>query len=502
MSQANILIDLTNEMTLFQDQYGVGFVLLNHETIPLRSKKIRGYLSSLMWNEHRKASSNETLNQAINVLEARAAFDNPKVFLFNRVGKGPQGNDFYYDLGGGKAVRTTPQGWAVDNAPVLFRRYSHQKEQVAPTTGGDPQSLFEFINVESEYRLLILVYLISCLVPDISHPILHPYGDHGAGKTTACMMIKDLIDPSFAEKQSIQRDQKELIQTLAHHYFPLFDNVSVLSDWVSDVLSQACTGGGIAKRQLYTDDDDVIYQFKRPIVLNGINVVVHKADLMDRSILFPFERISPSRRKKEMDLWAEFERLKPSILGGIFDVLSKAMRIYPEVHLPWTPRMADFAAWGFAIAETLREGEGEKFLEAYRSNIGRQIEEVIESNALAQGVLSFMECRNDWRGTIGEAWSHFHAAAGEPKNDHSFPKNERTLRKALATIRPGLQHFGISYSIGGRTKDGYPIVFTKKNGKFGSFGSPSTETSMEINELPDERKGEAKTKKRGVGSPK
>ena len=67
MSQADILIDLTNEMTLFQDQYGVGFVLLNHETIPLRSKKIRGYLSSLMWNEHRKASSNETLNQAINV---------------------------------------------------------------------------------------------------------------------------------------------------------------------------------------------------------------------------------------------------------------------------------------------------------------------------------------------------------------------------------------------------------------------------------------------------
>ena len=473
-SQADELVALGEDLVLFHDQSLEGFVFLKGENIPLRSKRIKQYLGKWMWEAYKTVPSTGTLNQALSILEAKAIYDNPQVHLFNRVGRRSAGDDsFYYDLGNGKAVRVTTGGWAVCDAPILFRHYSHQRSQITPIEGGDPWALFEFINVEVEHRLLILVYLISCFVPDISHPVIHPHGDQGAGKTTACMMIKDIIDPSILKTQSIPKDLKELIQVLAHHYFPVFDNVSSLPDWVSNALCQACTGGGLSKRQLYTDDEDIIYQFKRCIGLNGINVVVNKPDLMDRSILFPLERIPKEKRKREAELWTEFESRKASMLGGVFDALSKAMAIYPVVHLPWTPRMADFGAWGCSIAEALGKGMGEKFLEAYRKTIDRQNEEVVQTNALAQSVFTLMEDKDDWEGTIGEAWDQLHKIVSEPKKDPTFPRGQRMLRKHLAIIRPNLEYCGIFYKIYPRTKNGYPIIFTRDREKLDSFGSSS-----------------------------
>jgi hypothetical protein len=485
------LITLDQNLVLFHDEFSNGFAFVRGECVPLRSKQMKRYLTKFYWEAVQTVPSAGKLNEVINILEAKAVFDNPQVILFNRVAK--RADSFYYDLGNGKAVRVTSNQWTVCDAPVLFRRYTHQKNQVTPIKG-NPWKLFEVINVSSEYRLLTLVYVIACFTPEISHPVIDSFGDQGAGKTTACTMIKDLIDPSILKTQSIPKDLKELIQILAHHYFPVFDNISTLPNWVSDVLCQACTGGGLSKRKLFTNDEDVVYQFRRCIVLNGINVVVHKPDLMDRSILFPLERIAKDKRKTDAKLWEEFETLKPSILGGIFDTLSKAKAIYSTVQLPWTPRMADFGAWGFAIAEALGEGMGKKFLEAYRKMIDRQNEEVVETNALAQSVLKFMEDKNKWEGTIGEGWNELYKVAG-PKIDPTFPKTERMLRKHLAAIKTNLQHFGISYEILPRKQDGHPIVFTKNPAQFDSFASSSS-LHNDINELC----GEASSSEERLGA--
>ena len=115
---------------------------------------------------------------------------------------------------------------------------------------------------------------------------------------------------------------------------------------MSDVLSQACTGGGFSKRQLYSDDEDVIYQVKRCMGINGINLLINKSDLMDRTILLHLDRIDSSSRKEEIELWKDFEKARPEIVGGIFDALVLAMKYYPDAKLPRLPRMADFARFG------------------------------------------------------------------------------------------------------------------------------------------------------------
>lgn len=162
------------------------------------------------------------------------------------------------------------------------------------------------------------------------------------------------------------------------------------------------TGEGFSKRQLFSDDDDVIYNFKRCIALNGVNVVATKTDLLDRCLLFELERISTETRKEELVFWKSFEKDKPSILGGIFDILSKALGLYPSIKLNKLHRMADFTHWGFAIAEAMGEGLGEQFLNEYGQNIQQQNDEVLNSNPLAMMIVSFMNSRSSWEGAATE----------------------------------------------------------------------------------------------------
>ena len=51
------------------------------------------------------------------------------------------------------------------------------------------------------------------------------------------------------------------------------------------------TGIGHTKRQHYTDDEDTIYEYKRPICLNGINVALTESDALDRSISVKLKEI-------------------------------------------------------------------------------------------------------------------------------------------------------------------------------------------------------------------
>jgi hypothetical protein len=208
---------------------------------------------------------------------------------------------------------------------------------------------------------------------------------------------------------------------------------------------------------------------------------------LDRTIFLQFERIQNNQRKEETELLMEFEKDKPVILGGIFDTLSKAMNIHPGVHLPSMPRMADFARWGFSIAEILFPGDGGKrFLESYQQNISFQNEEVIQGNTFFQSILAFMDDKKTWNGIIGDLHKKLdELMVNRDKNDRSFPKASRTLHKHLQIIKPNLADYGITYKICKRTKEGYPITLLKSVEEFGTFATPEAIYNENINKTKD-----------------
>jgi len=484
-SQSDRLIQIASRFKLFHDDSKEAFAFIDNQAIAIRGRAFKQRLSQELWLAEGKAPSAETLQQALNVIEAQAIFDGEPLKLFNRVGEFE--GKFLYDLADGRVVEVTPEGWTVKNSPILFRRYSHQQRQAEPKRGGDIEVLFNFLNVSAEQRILTAVYLVTCLIPEIPKPLIYGYGDKGSGKTTASMTFKKLLDPSKVETLITPKDYNEVIQVLEHHAFIPLDNISSFPDWLSDLLSQACTGGGFQKRMLYTDSDTIIYKIKRAVFINGINLLIGRPDLMDRTILLHMERIRPNMRKTEHELNLSFDKHRPYLLGAMFDALSMAMRIHPTLKFDSLPRMADFIVWGSAVAHALGY-KIDDFLTAYNTNIKRQNAEIISNNTLAQAVIQFMKDRDSWGGTVAEVYSELCELVAVSREDRTFPKHGNKLRKHLERIKDNLLDYDIAFSIADfHHRKGVPITLTKLTTEGLAFLSSPSSPSTQPNKIKDLR---------------
>ena len=451
-SQADFLVDLALEDELFHDQtqtpYARVKVNASHQILRVQGRAYKRLLSHRMYEAAGRAPGSEALKTALNVIEAMACFRGAGHELHNRTAR--HDGAIWYDLTDERwrAVRVTSAGWQViDAPPIVFIRYEHHAAQVEPIPGGDVHRIFDFIAVSEEGpRLLLLVYLVSCFVPDIPHPIPVLHGPQGSGKSSTFRIKRMLVDPSATETLSFPRDTNGLVQALSHHWCTYFDNVTTLQTWQSDALCRAVTGEGFSKRQLYTDDDDIIYVFRRCVGLNGINIAATRADLLDRSILIGLDRIPPDKRRTEEALWAAFGKARPHILGGVLDTLSAAMRLLPEVRLKTLPRMADFARWGCAIAQALGYTQ-EDFLRAYGENIEAQNDEILQGHPVAAAVVALMEDRTEWEGTPTELLTELEKMAAAEKMDtraKAWPKAAHVLTLRLNEIRSNLVDAGIA----------------------------------------------------------
>ncbi|MDA1127247.1 MAG: hypothetical protein O2913_00925 [Chloroflexi bacterium] len=304
----------------------------------------------------------------------------------------------WYDLGK-EAVCMSPEGSAiVESPPILFKRFPHQMDQITPGFPGDFNLIDKYLPVEpgSTESLLLKVWLLSCLSPDGPRAIMDLAGPEGSGKSTTSRVMKRVLDPSLVPTIRRLKDLRALQQHLAQTWALFADNLDGIGGETSDLLAAAVTGDADFRRKLYTDQEAQIFQYRRVLCLSGIAHTAERPDLLDRVLLVTLSRIN--ERQDEATFWDEFDSDLPRIIGGAFELLSKAVGILPDVSIPRRFRMADFAKWGYAIAEASGWG-GNKFLAAYEQNIGRQKDEAVSASLVAQAVLAFMDDRTEWEGT-------------------------------------------------------------------------------------------------------
>lgn len=374
----------------------------------------------------------------LEVLARQEAVENQ---LNLRVAK--DGQEFFYDLGD-LVVKSNMSGWDItETSPIYFKLFGNMARQVKPEKGNIGLSeVLKFVNLADENsRVLFQVYLVSCFVPDIAHPIPMFHGEKGAAKSTVLRLLRKLVDPAKQELMLLPRNQNELAQCIAHNYMPAFDNLDKLNANLSDLLCCAVTGGSLHKRKLYTDMEDVVIPVKSCITLNGVNVVATRSDLLDRSIMFEVKRIPESQRQTERAFWTSFEGKRPYLLGAIFDVLVGAMKIMAtgDIKKDHLPRMADFAQWGYAIAEAAGIG-GENFIAAYSDNIHIVNEEIIASDPVADSIVSFMEGRTEpWSGFATELLKRLI----QQSKDYNLPTMPNALSRRLKEVVSNLEAMGI-----------------------------------------------------------
>lgn len=374
-------------------------------TMPLHSSRFKKWLAEVMYSAEKKVPGYPALKSAINVLSGQTQEDGKKYNLFNRVAPDPDENGFWIDMCDEKwrAIHVTAEGWEIiDKPPILFRRYKHQEPLATPRKVSESEQtewvikFLDFVNVPKDEinQLMLICVILSYFIPEIVHPILVTYGEPGSAKTWMFKLVKWLIDPSKHETLSLPWTSEALIQQLDHNYIAFYDNISYLKKWQSDELCRGATGAGTSKRELYTDDEDVIKKFKRCIGLNGINIPPQSGDLLDRSILFGLEQIDDKNRRTEKELITRFKKKLPLILGAALSILSRARVLYPKVELQGYKRLADFNQWGCAIAQALGYTV-EDFENAYTNKVELQNEEALTASPMANLLLKFcMEKEN------------------------------------------------------------------------------------------------------------
>ncbi|MDP9364342.1 MAG: hypothetical protein M3Q10_09000, partial [Chloroflexota bacterium] len=266
------------------------------------------------------------------------------------------GDNIYLDLGNDawEAVEIAPDGWRVVADPsVRFRRPGGLRPLPAPVAGGSVDELRLFINVASETDWRLIVgWLVETPNPDGPYPLLNLTGGSGAAKTTACRVLRSLVDPNVSPLQSLPHSIENLMIDATDNAIVGYDNLSYIQPWLSDALCRLATGGGFATRELYTNTGRVIFEVMRPVILNGIGEVVLREDLLDRSIIAGLLDIPDDKRRDEKEFWAAFGAVHARVLGAILDAASTALRRLPETTLERKPRMADFALWATAASPT------------------------------------------------------------------------------------------------------------------------------------------------------
>ncbi len=456
----------TGEIIYFHNELNESFVKVvvdgNPYIMSTKSKMLKRYILRLFLETTGFIIPKEYLNSLVEMMDTKASFGKNKHELSVRVTK--VDNVLFYDLKDeqNRTVKITTEGYEITSPPIIFRQYQHQNKQVEPSFEGDVKLFLKYANIkEKKYEILLLVWIIACFIAGFPHPILYVFGPQGAAKSTLQKLIKDLIDPSSVDLTPLRNDLKEFIQLLAHHWLIVFDNVSSLNEEMSDAMCRAVTGTAFSKRELYTDDEDVIYSFKRCICINGINSVIGRPDLLERSILLELERISPINRRDEHEIITEFQKDKPQILGGVFTALSKALAIKKTIKLSYKPRMSDFASWGCAISEAIGYSKKE-FLSALFDNIKAQNEQVLCESPIAQALLFFMEGQNKWHNTSSVLLNELKVIANKLEiNEKELPKTSNVLSRQLNKLRANLADIGITVITNKPLKRGRGIYISK-----------------------------------------
>lgn len=448
---AERLFPLLQDEKLFFDDAGASY-LLHRDRLHLLDTKNRELvegLTLLYWDLAGKPLAKEAANTTITLLSAKARQEGKPIELFNRVGE--LNGLIYYDIGNGYAVEIGPGYWRIVPAPVMFRRLNHAQPQPEPMPGGDSWRFFDFCRLPVELRLLAMVTVVTCFVPRIAHPAIHVTGCQGSGKSFFTSLLKTLVDPSCVVLSSMPRKPEDLDLLLVRYYCLVLDNLSGLPAEICDRLCSFISGGVIEKRTLHTDLETTILKSNSVIVYSSITSLHDRPDLSERTIRLDLERIPKEARRTERRIKADFEAALPSILGGVFDILAKAMLIFPKVELEELPRMADFALWGFAIAEAMG-GRGAEFLRDYTGNASLQTSELLEHNTFFSSIVQAMERPGPGilEGTFQEVLSVLREIAAPGGNDKALDKDRsfpqaRGFRKQVERLRIPLEDMGIAF---------------------------------------------------------
>ena len=414
------------------------------ETLPVRSTGFKRWLRRLHWERTGKGATQEALTHAVENLDAQAEqARRRRVYLRAASHEGR----LYINLGDDsqRVVEVDAEGWRVLREPpgVRFRRTQTTEALPAPASGDAGEgigALRGFLNVGDEDFVLCVAWLLASLRDTGPYPVLVLTGEQGSAKSTTARLLRSLVDPARPPTRGMPRDERDAVIAARRRHVLVFDNLSGLPVWLSDTFCRLSTGEGYATRALFTDDDEVVFEACRPVVLTGIENSAVRGDLADRSIVIRLDPIAESARRTESEVMAAFEEARPRILGALLDGLSEGLRKYGSIRLERLPRMADFFRW-VAACEGAYWPSG-TFMATYRDAQASAMEDVLEESPIGPALRRFLEETQSFDGRAEELLVRLDPQRPEGKRSKGWPSTGPGMGRQLTGLAPSLRKLG------------------------------------------------------------
>ncbi len=444
--QSTILVQMAADVELFhtseRETFAAPQVVDHVEIVRLQSAAFRQWLSHRFFLQEGHAPSAQAMQDALAVLSGRALFECAERKVYVRTAS--IGDNLYLDLGGPswEVVELAPTGWRiVDNPRPAFWRPRGMLPLPMPERGGTLEDLRPFLNVGSEADWQLITGCLLAMFRDTGpFPVLVFHGEQGSAKSTLVRVLRSLVDPVRAPLRSVPRNEQDLSVAARNGWIVALDNVSFVADWLSDAICRLSTGGGWAGRELYTNLEEAVFEGQRPVILNGIEELGSRGDLIDRSVAITLPRINDNHRLTERAFWRQFEVARPGILGALLDIVCAGLKNLPSVHLDRLPRMADFSLWATACEPAT--GWTLPFIRVYEGNRADANTQVLESSPVARFLLDVVT--DSWQGTASELLVLLDGHAPDAmRNLKSWPKSGQALSNQLRRLQVNLRNEGL-----------------------------------------------------------
>lgn len=352
------------------------------------------------------------------------------------------------------AVWIHPGEWCIDESPIFcFKRTRNFKNQIYPDPSADSTDILSYIekhfNIRNEEDIVLLtIYIVSCFFGmNINYPMLSILAEKGAGKSDALRKIEELVDPKNSGLCALPKSADGLSLRLSNSYFTAFDNLSHLSQAVSDKLCMAITNGTDTDRELYMSTDERMVNIHSIIGITSVSEVVTTSDLCDRTIRIRLERLSSDEIKTEQELWEEFLHDKPKMLGAIFDTVALVLNDKEELSVKSRIRMADWQALALKIGKAL----GFRPTSVNKILLNNRIEmniETVENNPSAICLVHLMKRKETMECTPSECLNAIRKQARKLGiSSILLPKDASRLTRQLEKVKSELENsYGIIFS--------------------------------------------------------
>lgn len=443
-SQASKLVAFVlSHCELFHDQNRDAFATLNDSglTFRLDGRVFKDWLAASFYSAEGKSPRGQSVSEAIGTLSGIARHDAEQHAVFLRVGMA--GGAYFIDLCEAKssrAIELRAGAWRVIDAPPLkFVRTEAMQALPMPKGKGNMRKLWDVTNIPEDKRVLVVTWLIDALRLDTPFPVLELVGEAGSAKSTTQAVLRSLIDPNACNLRSPPKTVDDCFVAAGVSLIVSFENVSHLPAPLQDALCVLATGGGFAKRKLYSDADESVINVKRPVILNGISANVSAHDLADRAISIELPVIEG--RTASASVWETFEQHQPDIIAGLMELAARALAIVPSIQVPSDerPRMLEFYQLGLAVGQVLKLDFKAQYLSTRADAANRSI----ESSPVAAALVEWFDAQKHQTTEMPAKVLMQAVEYYKPEHSEAWPKSPKGFADALRRAAPSLRQVGI-----------------------------------------------------------